>query len=56
MGLSGHDPFVGVNAGFIALCCNCVVVIAVSKVFPSSHFSFNVDSATSSKKAALAAK
>lgn len=56
MGLSGHDPFVGVNAGFIALCCNCVVVIAVSKVFPSSPFSFNVDSATSSKKAALAAK
>src|SRR5216683_6911196 len=34
--LSKRDPFMGVNAGFIALCCN-VTVIAVVSVLTSAH-------------------
>jgi len=56
LSLSGHDPFMGVNAGFIALCCNCVLVIAISKAFPSSPFSFDLDPATSSPNAPLIAE
>jgi SSS family solute:Na+ symporter len=32
--LSKHDPFMGLNAGFIALCCNFAVVGAVSLLAP----------------------
>jgi hypothetical protein len=28
--LTGRDPYMGVNAGFIALCCNFVVTRVVS--------------------------
>ncbi len=28
--LTGHDPFYGVNAGFIALCCNFTITVVVS--------------------------
>jgi SSS family solute:Na+ symporter len=44
LGLTGRDPFHGVNAGFIALCCNFVVTLAVSRLAPSkaSPFDFGV--------------
>jgi solute:Na+ symporter, SSS family len=32
--LSKHDPIMGLNAGFIALCCNFTVVAAVSLLAP----------------------
>ena len=28
--LAGHDPFYGINAGFIALCCNFTITVMVS--------------------------
>lgn len=35
LGLTGRDPFFGVNAGFIALCANFILVVALSYVLPS---------------------
>jgi SSS family solute:Na+ symporter len=35
LGLTGRDPFFGVNAGFIALCANFALVVALSYVLPS---------------------
>lgn len=32
--LSGHDPVLGVNAGFFALCVNAVVVVLISRFGP----------------------
>jgi hypothetical protein len=32
--LSKHAPFMGLNAGFIALCCNFAVVGAVNLLAP----------------------
>jgi SSS family solute:Na+ symporter len=32
--LTKHDPYLGVNAGFIALCCNFGVTVAVSLLWP----------------------
>jgi Na+/proline symporter len=32
--LAGHDPYRGWNAGFIALCCNFVVIAVVSTFTP----------------------
>src|SRR5215471_2022091 len=33
--LSKHDPFLGLNAGFVALCLNFVIVVVVSLVKPA---------------------
>jgi len=38
--LSKHDPIMGLNAGFIALCCNFAVVAAVSLVTPIERGGF----------------
>jgi SSS family solute:Na+ symporter len=35
--LSKHDPFVGLNAGFVALCLNFTIVAAVSMLTPIEH-------------------
>jgi len=32
--LSKHDPFLGLNAGFVALCLNFFIAIAVSLLIP----------------------
>ncbi len=39
--LSKHDPIMGLNAGFIALCCNFAVVAAVSLVTPIERSGFD---------------
>jgi len=36
-----HDPILGVNAGFIALCCNFMVVAAVSALRPAARSGFD---------------
>ncbi len=36
-----HDPLLGLNAGFIALCCNFAVVGLVSLIGPASHRGFD---------------
>jgi SSS family solute:Na+ symporter len=38
--LTRHDPFMGLNAGFIALCCNFAVVALVSVLKPEQHGGF----------------
>src|SRR5271165_4299631 len=38
--LTRHDPFMGLNAGFIALCCNFAVVALVSVLKPAQHGGF----------------
>ena len=38
--LTRHDPFMGLNAGFIALCCNFAVVALVSVLKPAQHCGF----------------
>jgi len=43
MGLTGHDPFFGVNAGFIALCCNLAATTLISCLWPSTPFSFDLE-------------
>jgi len=35
--LSKNDPFVGLNAGFVALCLNFTIVAAVSMLTPIEH-------------------
>ena len=44
LGLSGHDPFMGINAGFIALCCNIALTLLLTWLSPSKPFSFDLDS------------
>ena len=39
LSLSGHDPLMGVNAGFIALCCNFLVVALINQVSRSASSS-----------------
>jgi SSS family solute:Na+ symporter len=41
LGLTGRDPFYGINAGFIALCCNFAVTLAVSRLVPSNAIPFD---------------
>jgi SSS family solute:Na+ symporter len=38
--LTQHDPILGLNAGFIALCCNFMVVAAVSALKPAESSGF----------------
>ncbi len=38
--LTRHDPFMGINAGFLALCCNFAIVAAVSLLKPGEHGGF----------------
>jgi SSS family solute:Na+ symporter len=41
LALSKHDPFFGLNAGFIALCCNFVVVVSLSLFKPAARAAFD---------------
>ena len=41
LALSKHDPVMGLNAGFIALCCNVAVVAAVSLLAPAQSGGFD---------------
>ena len=43
LGLSGHDPFMGINAGFIALCCNIALTLLLTWLSPSKTSSFDLD-------------
>jgi SSS family solute:Na+ symporter len=43
LGLSKHDPFLGINAGFFALCVNFVVTIIVSLLTPAEANRFEQD-------------
>ena len=38
--LTNHDPVMGLNAGFIALCCNFTIVAAVSLLTPAERSGF----------------
>jgi hypothetical protein len=38
--LSKRDPVMGLNAGFIALCCNMAVVAVVSLLTPAQRGGF----------------
>ncbi len=42
--LGKHDPFMGLNAGFVALLANFAVAILVSWLMPSAHYSTRVRS------------
>ncbi|HET7750815.1 MAG TPA: sodium:solute symporter family protein [Terriglobales bacterium] len=35
--LAKHDPYYGVNAGFLSLCCNFVVTVALTLLSPAEH-------------------
>ena len=39
--LTKHDPMMGLNAGFVALCCNLAVVVAVSLLMPGERGGFH---------------
>jgi len=39
--LTRHDPIMGLNAGFIALCCNVAVVVAVSLLTTAERCGFD---------------
>jgi solute:Na+ symporter, SSS family len=41
LALTNHDPILGLNAGFIALCCNFLVVASVSLLTPPERSAFN---------------
>jgi SSS family solute:Na+ symporter len=43
LGLSKQDPFLGINAGFLALCVNFVVTIIVSVMTPAEANRFEQD-------------
>jgi solute:Na+ symporter, SSS family len=47
LALSKHDPAMGLNAGFIALCCNVAVVAAVSLLTPAQRGGFDEQSRAS---------
>jgi SSS family solute:Na+ symporter len=40
LAVSRHDPIMGLNAGFVGLCCNLAVVVAVSLLTPSERGGF----------------
>ena len=40
LAVSRQDPIMGLNAGFVGLCCNAAVVVAVSLVTPSERGGF----------------
>jgi SSS family solute:Na+ symporter len=40
LAVSGHDPIMGLNAGFVGLCCNVAVVVAVSLLTPTERGGF----------------
>jgi SSS family solute:Na+ symporter len=40
-----REPFLGLNAGFIALCTNLVITIAISLVTPEQRNGFEVEAA-----------
>ena len=42
LGFSGHDPLMGVNAGFIALCCNFFIVVLWSSLSSAEPFSYEL--------------
>jgi len=44
LALSKHDPAMGLNAGFIALCCNMAVVATVSLLTPAQRGRFGEQS------------
>jgi SSS family solute:Na+ symporter len=44
LALTKHDPIVGLNAGFVALCCNFTIVAAVSLLTPAEGSGFEKDS------------
>ena len=35
--LTKHDPYLGLNAGFLALCCNVAVTVAVTLRWPAEQ-------------------
>jgi SSS family solute:Na+ symporter len=39
--LTKHDPIMGLNAGFIALCCNFAVAAVVSLIKPAERSEFD---------------
>jgi SSS family solute:Na+ symporter len=39
--LTGRDPYYGVNAGFVALCCNFVVTAVISLLRPPHIAAFD---------------
>ena len=41
LAVTKHDPIQGLNAGFIALCCNVAVVVTVSGFTPTERKAFN---------------
>ncbi len=43
LALTKHDPIVGLNAGFVALCCNFTIVAAVSLLTPAERSGFEKD-------------
>jgi hypothetical protein len=43
LGLSKQDPFMGINAGFVALCVNFVVTLLVSLMTPAEANRFEQD-------------
>jgi SSS family solute:Na+ symporter len=47
LALSKHDPAMGLNAGFIALCGNVAVVAAVSLLAPAQRGGFHEHSRAS---------
>jgi hypothetical protein len=38
---SKHDPFIGLNAGFVALCVNAVVTVVAIVLTPAQQDGFN---------------
>jgi solute:Na+ symporter, SSS family len=49
LALTKHDPIVGLNAGFVALCCNFTIVAAVSLLTPAERSGFEKDPHASSR-------
>jgi SSS family solute:Na+ symporter len=39
--LSKHDPFIGLNAGFVALCLNVLVTVVASVLTPAQQDGFD---------------
>jgi SSS family solute:Na+ symporter len=56
LGLSGRDPFFGINAGFIALCCNFAVTLAVGRLVPSKASLFEFETVESLPAPSLSTK
>jgi SSS family solute:Na+ symporter len=56
LGLTGRDPFFGINAGFIALCCNFAVTLAVGRLVPSKASLFEFETVESLPAPSLSTK